>query len=184
MAKEISISEKEDQAFEDNEHAQFATDVIKLYGATIAGKLADHGNADSDDVRSVAFGLATLKQAVDYFLQRCPDELVAAHGLHHANAILEALTTPGMHPVWRHIKALQGRKYMPHLAPDVATIQTIRDMLGGIVLAYKEASGVDSVLKAAEAVADGIKPAAFKFSADQARKWASRETREATREGF
>src|SRR6266849_799743 len=86
MAKEISTSAKEDQAFEDNEHAKFETDVIKLYEATIAGKLADHDNADSDDVRSVAFGLATLKQAVDYFLQRCPDELVAAHGMHHANA--------------------------------------------------------------------------------------------------
>jgi hypothetical protein len=156
--------------------AEFGTQVIDLYKAAVAGKLAEHGNADSGDVRAVAFGLIALRNAVDHFLQSHPGEALHASGMYQANAILEALTTPSAHPIWSYISSLQSQRV--HLAPSGATVQKIRDMIGGIVLAYKQASGAKSVKKAADAVHDRIKPPDFPFSADLARKWAAREDAE------
>jgi hypothetical protein len=165
------ISAKQDQKIEAEAQANFATDVIELYRARMAGQPAvPHPDAD---VRAVAFGLVALKQAIAPHLHQHrndPHALVYT-GVVMADGIIEALIT-GHGPLWRHIGALQTETYRPSAAPGAHEMQC-REMLSGLVLAYQETAGVKQ-WKAARAVAEGIKAQDFPFTAGQLGKWIDR----------
>jgi len=164
--------------FEIARRAKFATDVIRICDAEIAGKLNDQELSADRDVRKVAFGLIALRQATTYFLEKFKnhpnDARLPESALVDAAAILDALTTGKGHPVWDHIEALQTRKYRSGAALSVKTETMRRRMVAGLVLAYKQATGV-TINKAAHTVADGIKSDDFSFNGDQLRKWVAHD---------
>jgi hypothetical protein len=167
------LTAKQDQKIEAEARAKFATDIIELYRARMAGKPDTHPDPE---VRAVAFGLITLKQAIAPVLHQHrndPHALVYT-GAVMADGIIEALIT-GHGPLWRHIGALQTETYRPSAAPGAHEMQR-REMFAGLVLAYQETAGV-AQWKAARAVAEGIKAQDFPFTADTLRQWARRNRR-------
>jgi hypothetical protein len=164
------VTTKQDEKFEAAARAQFATDVIDLYRARMAGQPATHPDPE---VRAVAFGLVALKQAIEPALQKHrnnPQALVYTGAL-AADGIIDALTTGRDHPLWKHITALQTATYRPG-APG-AHEQQRRAMFAGVVIAYQEAAGV-TLTKASIAVCEGIKAKDFPVTPGQLRKWIKR----------
>jgi hypothetical protein len=164
------ITTKQDQKIEAAARAQFATDVIELYRAKMAGQTASHPDAE---VRAVAFGLVALKQAIEPALHRHrndPQALIYT-GAIAADGIIDALTTGRDHPLWTHIAALQTATYRPG-APGIHEQQR-RAMFAGVVLAYQETAGV-TLTKASIAVCEGIKAKDFPVTPGQLRKWVER----------
>jgi hypothetical protein len=169
------ITRKQDQKIEAAARAQFATDIIDLYRARMAGQPATHPDAE---VREVAFGLVALKQAIEPFLHKHrndPQALIYTGAL-VADGIIDALTTGRDHPLWKHIGALQTATYRPG-APG-AYDQQRRAMFAGVVLAYQETAGV-SRTKASIAVCEGIKAKDFPVTPGQLRKWIERNDKAA-----
>jgi hypothetical protein len=164
--------------FEKERRAKFATDVIKICDAEIAGKLDDRELSADRDVRKVAFGLIALRQATTHFLEKFknhPDDgRLPQSGLVDAAAILEALTTGKRHPIWKHIEALKTQKYRSGAALSVETETMRRRMVVGLVLAYKDATGL-TANKALRAVVNGIKSEDFSFNVEQLRKWVAHD---------
>jgi hypothetical protein len=170
MLKKLTIT-KQDQKIEAKARAQFATDIIGLYRAKLAGQTpATHPDPD---VRAVAFGLVALKQAIEPFLQQHrndPHALVYT-GVVMADGIIDALIT-GRGPLWKLIGALQTEAYRPSAAPGAHEMQ-LRKMYAGLVLAYQEAACIDQA-KAARAVAEGVKMQDFPVTPGQLKKWVDR----------
>jgi hypothetical protein len=168
------ISAKQDQKLDAAIRAQFATDVIGLYHARMTGQPETHPNPD---VRAVAFGLVSLKQAIEPALQQYRDnpEALIYTGVAVADEIINALTTTGRrdHPLWKHIDGLQTSMHLP--TPGK---QRHREMFAGVALAYQEAAG-GSLSKATKAVCDGIKAKDFVVNHKQLAKWVERNEKAA-----
>lgn len=172
------ITTKQDQKIEAAARAQFATDIIDLYRARLAGRPATHPDPE---VRAVAYGLVALKQAIEPALRKHrnnPQELIAT-GLIVADGIIDALTT-GRGPLWKLIGALQTEPYRPGKAPSPQEVKR-REMFAGLVLAYQETACIKQ-RPAAQAVAAGIKAPDFPATAGQVRQYARRYNGAAARE--
>jgi hypothetical protein len=169
------ITTKQDQKIEAAARAQFATDVIGLYDAFIAGRPGCHPDPD---VRTVAFGLVALKQAVELLSRkhRNNQEALIASGAPVADEIITALTTTARrdHPLWKHIGSLQTS---PHRA--TAGQQRRREMFAGVALAYQQASGC-KLRSATVAVCGGIRAKDFPVNPEQLRKWVERNEKAAS----
>jgi hypothetical protein len=169
MLKKLTTT-KQDQKIEAAARAKFAMEVLELYHARLAGKQETHPDPE---VRAVAFGLITLKQAIAPVLHQHrndPHALVYT-GAVMADGIIEALIT-GRGPLWKLIGALQTETYRPGAAPGPHEMKC-REMFAGLVLAYEETACVPQ-REAARAVADGIKAPDFPVNADLIRQWARR----------
>jgi hypothetical protein len=168
------ISAKQDQKLDAAIRAQFATDVIDLFRARMAGKPAKHPDPD---VRAVAFGLVSLKQHIEPTLQKYRDnpEALIYTGVTVADEIISALTTTGRrdHPLWKHIGGMQTSMHLP--TPGK---QRHREMFAGVALAYQEAAG-GSLSKATRAVCEGIKAKDFVVNPKQLAKWVERNEKAA-----
>jgi hypothetical protein len=160
------LKKNEDEKIEVAKQVQLAADVIELYGATISGKLVDRPDVGDDDVRKVAFGLAVLRQMTDQFLKKFEADSdlsrLPSSGLPDASAIIDALTTGKDHVIFRYIKGLRTSR-------KGGADQERREMLGGLVRAYKKAAGV-SDREASLAVVEFIKPNG-RFDDEQLRRW-------------
>jgi hypothetical protein len=169
------ITTKQDQKIEAAARAQFATDVISLYNATIAGRRAPRH--PDPDVRTVAFGLVALKQAVELASRKHRNnrEALIASGAPVADEIITALTTTARrdHPLWKHIGSLQTS---PHRA--TAGRQQRWEMLAGVALAYQEASD-GSLRGATRAVCEGIPATDYPVNPEKLRKWVDRNEKAA-----
>jgi hypothetical protein len=173
------ISAKQDQKLDAAIRAQFATDVIDLYRARMAGQMTTHPDPD---VRAVAFGLVALKQALtqatERALQRHPNDpqVLVYTGVAAADEIITALTTTGRrkHPLLKHI---DGLKTSVHLATP-GTDQKRREMFAGVVLAYQDTAKIKQ-WDASRAVAAGIIAKDFPVNAGQLRQWVRRNGRAA-----
>lgn len=169
------IATKQDQKIEAAARAQFATDIIELYRARLAGQPATHSNPD---VRAVAFGLVALKQAIEPALHKHrndPEALIYTGAL-VADGIIDALTTGRNHPLWDHIAALQTATYRPG-GPGIYEQRRI-EMFAGLVLAYQETADV-AQWEASRAVSAGIEAPDFPVTAGQLRQWTRRNEKAA-----
>jgi hypothetical protein len=155
--------------------SQFASDVIEVYKAAIAGK--PRQREFGRKVRQVAYGLAALHAASEYFLKILVDDQditrLPKSALVDAVAILEALTSGEDHPVWRHIDGLKSGRYRPGRASKAKTERLRQSAAGGLVLALQEAGGLSA--RKAAAIISRIQSADFSFTSDQLRKWAKHE---------
>jgi hypothetical protein len=160
------LKKNEDEKIEAAKQVQLAADVRELYDAAISGNLADHPDVGDDDVRKLAFGFAILRQITDQFLKKFeadPDpRRLPNSGLPDASAIIDALTTGKDHVIFRYIKGLRASRKR-------GADQERREMLGGLVRAYKKAAAV-SDREASLAVVEFIKPNG-RFTDEQLRKW-------------
>jgi hypothetical protein len=168
------ITTKQDQKIEAAARAQFATDVIDLYQAKMAGR---PDTRSDPKVRTVAIGLAALKQAVDLLSHKHrnnPEALIAS-GAPVADEIITALTTTARadHPLWKYIAGLRTS-----LHRATAGQQRRREMFAGVALAYKDAVG-GSLRGATEAVCKGIRAPDFPVNPEQLRKWVDRNEKAA-----
>jgi hypothetical protein len=164
--------QSEDDRFEAELRAEFGKQVIELYEATLAGNRSLE-SADDPDVRSVAYGLVALRQAVDHFFQqhRHNQLRLCEMGMYEADEILSALTTGTAHSIRRYLKS----KATSSRPPPSKRENTIRSMLAGAVLAYEKIEGCQTRQDAAQAVSAGIKTADRNFSAGQLMKWIDRD---------
>jgi hypothetical protein len=165
---------------------QFAFDVIEAYKAAIAGK--PRQREFDREVRQVAYGLAALRKASDYFLEHLlqDDQDITgfpSSGFMDAAAILDALTSGEDHPIWQHIDGLKSDAYRPGRAQKAKTERLRQAIAGGLVLALQEA-GELSVRKAADAIISEIQSTDFSFTLDQLRKWAKHDDARKIAEGF
>jgi hypothetical protein len=154
---------------------QFASDVIEAYKAAIARKPS--GRKFDWEVRKVAFGLAALRNAIDYFFEKVRDDQdisrLPSSGLVDAAAILDALTSGQDHPIWRHIDGLKSETYRPGRAPKAKTERLRQLIVGGLVLALQEEGNL-SAREAAKIIISQIQEiqsADISFTLDQLRKW-------------
>jgi hypothetical protein len=166
------LTMKQARKVEAEARAKFATDVINLYRARLAGQPETHPDAE---VRAVAFGLIALKQAIAPVLHQHRDDphALVYTGAVLADGIIDALTT-GRGPLWTLIKALETETYRPSAAPGAHEMQR-REMFAGLVLAYQETT-CSNQTEAARAVAEGIRSKDFPVTAGQIRQWARRNT--------
>jgi hypothetical protein len=157
----------------DNE-ADFAERVLALYRAALAGNADRHTEQDIE-VRSVAFGLTALKQAIDdrkFKYQRDRMRLMES-GVYQALDIIEALTTGQGHPLWRFVAGMRSGRFRPGRAPAIQSEMDRRTTFAAIAWAYKTASG-GSEREAAAAVAEGIGWEDHRYSPAQIRQWMKR----------
>jgi hypothetical protein len=125
------------------EKADFATAVIAVYHANIAGTAIDPRLASSmkeqwPEVCRVGFGLAALRQAVDRrFQEAAPEEM--QEGLREALAIVGALTTGAAHPFWTFVEGMKSGGHRAGRMPPNDIDQMGRDWVLGIVRALKQA---------------------------------------------
>jgi hypothetical protein len=166
--------------------SQFASDVIEVYKAVIAGK--PRQREFGREVRQAAHGLAALRQASDYFLEQLfqDDQNITglpSSALMDAAAILDALTSGKDHPIWRHIDGVRSVAHRPGRAPKATTELLRQSIAGGLVLALQEA-GKLSGRQAAVAVISRVQSTDFSFTFEQLRKWAKHDDAHEIAKGF
>jgi hypothetical protein len=157
----------------------FVKRVLALYAAALDGTSDNHPE-DDRDVRTVAFGLAAITQAInDRKAKYGHDQFrLVEGGIPHASDIVDAITKGFSHPVWTFIDHV--RRYRTGRAIGVDSEMKRREMFAGITLAYCQAAGV-SERKGISKVANGITWEDHQFSEHQIKAWIRRNRPEAER---
>jgi hypothetical protein len=153
----------------------FVKRVLALYAAALDGSSDDHSE-DDRDVRSVAFGLAGIKQALDDRKAKYGNDRLLEAGIFQASDIVDAITLGKGHPVWDFIDGV--RRYRTGRPIGVDSEMKRREVLAGITLAYCQAAGVSERVGAAHE-AKGVKWEDHQFSEHQIKSWIRRNRPEA-----
>jgi hypothetical protein len=155
----------------------FVKRVLALYAAALDGTSDDHSE-DDRKVRSVAFGLAVIKQALDDRKAKYGNDRLLEAGIFQASDIVDAITGGFGHPVWDFIDGV--RHYRTGRPIAVGSEMKRRELFAGLALAYCEAADVDDGIGIA-AVANGIIWEDHRFSENQIKGWIRRNRPEAER---
>jgi hypothetical protein len=147
----------------------FVKRVLDLYAAALDGTSDNHPE-DDRDIRTVAFGLAAITQALNDRKAKYghnPFRLVEG-GIPHASDIVDAITGGTSHPVWTFIDHM--RRYRTGRPIGGDSEMKRRELFAGITLAYCQAAGV-SERKGIFKVANEIRWEDHRFSEHQIKDW-------------
>jgi hypothetical protein len=160
------------------DEAAFVKRMLDLYAAALDGSSDNHPE-DDRDVRTVAFGLAGITQAINDRKAKYGNDRLLEAGVFQASDIVDAITGGFGHPVWKFIDGV--RRYRTGRAIGVDSEMKRRELFAGITLAYCQAAEV-SEREGACKVAAGITWEDHRFSEDQIRTWIRRNRPEAERQ--
>jgi hypothetical protein len=157
----------------------FVKRVLDLYAAALDGTSDNHPE-DDRDVRTVAFGLAAITQALnDRKAKYGHDQFrLVEGGIPHGSDIVDAITGGFSHPVWKFIDHV--RRYRTGRPIGGDSEMKRRELFAGITLAYCAAAGV-SERKGISEVAHGITWEDHQFTEHQIKDWIRRNRPEAER---
>jgi hypothetical protein len=157
----------------------FVKRVLDLYAAALDGT-SDNHLEDDRDIRTVAFGLAGITQAInDRKAKYGHDQFrLVEGGIPHASDIVDAITLGVSHPVWTFIDNV--RRYRTGRPIGGDSEMKRRELFAGITLAYCQAAEVTES-KGISKVANGITWEDHRFSEDQIKGWIRRNRPEAER---
>jgi hypothetical protein len=150
-----------------NEEVAFARRVVALYHAALDGT-SDNHLEDDRDVRTVAFGLAAITQALNDRKAKYGEFRLVEGGVPHAFNIVDGIMQGSAHPVWKFIDGIRGYKVGKPTAGEAGL--RMREMFAGVALAYCHAAGVSKTAAIAK-VANGITWDDHRFSEDQIKGW-------------
>jgi predicted neutral ceramidase superfamily lipid hydrolase len=137
---------------------------------------SDNHPEDDRDIRTVAFGLAAITQAINDRKAKYDQFRLVEGGIPLASDIVDAITRGLSHPVWTFIDHV--RRYRTGRAIGVDSEMKRREMFAGITLAYCHAAEV-SQREGTSKVANGITWEDHRFSEHQIKGWIRRNRPEA-----
>jgi hypothetical protein len=157
---------RKDRAKRDEE-AAFARRVVELYHAALEGTSNNHLE-DDRDVRTVAFGLAAITQALNDRKAKYGQFRLVEGGVPHGFDVMDGIMRGFAHPVWKFIDGIRHYKGGRPAAGE-ASIR-LRELFAGLTLAYCQAAGVNETAARAK-VANGVTWEDHRFSEGQIKGW-------------
>jgi hypothetical protein len=149
----------------------FADAVIDLYNRIRRDIPEEPGAKVPNDVKAVAFPLATLRGALDVLKDKLLEDpapgKIKSSQIISALHLFDALLTGAEHPFWRYVRALKTSNRRP---PSEAEIVR-RAMAVGLLRALVQAGSLSVRLAAAKIEAECLKSCGMRISVSQLREW-------------